>query len=183
MVLVMVLALAACGGNTGDEDVPMITQGNDDDQPQNQVQDQSGDAQQADDQAAAKDPYSYTYEGVKLMPGDPFDPAKLPEASSVFEVPSCAIEGTDNLYNYGTFEVTAFNDGSGEVIYSIFFIDPNITTDEGLALGDDVAKMIELYGEDYVQEGTAYTYTSENTILSIIVQNDMVNSIEFRLAV
>lgn len=183
MAVLMVLALAACGSAADLEDVPAITRGNDDDEQEQNQPEQEGEARQEGGTPATKHEYGYTYEGVELIPGNPFDPGVLPEAGSVYEVPSCAIEGTDNLYNYGTFELTAFNDGTGEVIYSIFFIDPNITTDEGLALGDDVSKVIELYGEGYIQEGTAYVYTGVNTILSILVQNDTVTSIEFRMVV
>lgn len=183
MALVMILALAACGGSGDPDEIPAITQGKDEEKETPDQSAQEAEDQQENNTPAAEHEYSYTYEGVELIPGNPFDASALPEAESVFEVPSCAIEGTDNLYNYGTFELTAFNDGTGEVIYSIFFNDPNITTDEGLALGDDVSKVIELYGEDYTQEGTAYIYTGVNTILSILVQNDTVTSIEFRMVV
>lgn len=184
LALVMVLALTACGNAGEDGDVPAITKGHDEENDENQKeQELSGEAEQGGQEAGSDVVYFYTYEGVKLVPNDPFDPSLLPEAESIFEVPSCAIEGTDNLYNYGTFELTAFDDGTGEVIYSIFFVDPNITTDEGLALGDDVQKMIDLYGENYVQEGTAYIYTGGNTVLSVLVQNDVVTSIEFRMAI
>ena len=185
LALVMVLALTACGNSAADpNEIPAITKSHEEQEQtpeQNEAQEQP--QQQENNTPADQHAYSYTYEGVELVPGAAFDSSALPEAESVYEVPSCAIEGTDNLYNYGTFELTAFNDGTGEVIYSIFFIDPNITTDEGLALGDDVAKVIELYGEDYTAEGTAYVYTGANTILSILVQNDTVTSIELRMVV
>ena len=134
-------------------------------------------------QAAAVAVGNYTFDasGVELIPGDPFDPDVLPKAESVYEVPSCAIEGTDNLYNYGTFELTAFDDGEKELIYSILLTDPNITTTEGLALGDDVQKMVELYGEGYTQQGNAYVYTGDAELLYIIAQNDKVASIEYRM--
>ena len=138
---------------------------------------------QAAQEAAAVAVGNYTFDanGVELIPGDPFDPGVLPEANSVYEVPSCAIEGTDNLYNYGTFELTAFDDGEKELIYSILLTDPNITTTEGLALGDDVQKMVSIYGEGYTQQGNAYVYTGDAELLYIIAQNDKVASIEYRM--
>ncbi len=120
-------------------------------------------------------------EGVELMPGAAFDPTQLPEPESLYQVPSCAIEGTDNLYNYGSFELTAFNDGTGEVIYSILLLDPNAATPEGLALGDEAGKVTDLYGSGYTQEGTARVYPGENGRLYIILQNDAVASIEYRM--
>ena len=125
--------------------------------------------------------FCLTFNGVELIPGTVYDAAALPEPGSVYQVPSCAIEGTDNLYNYGTFELTAFDDGEKELIYSILLTDPNITTTEGLALGDDVQKMVDLYGEGYTQQGNAYVYTGDAELLYIITQNDKVASIEYRM--
>lgn len=125
--------------------------------------------------------FCFTYEGVDIIPGEAFDASQLPEAASVYEVPSCALEGTDNLYNYETFEVTAFNEGEGEFVYSIYFIDPNLTTNEGLALGDGLDKVVELYGENYEDMDGELVYTWMNTQLRLIVENDVVVSIEFRM--
>jgi hypothetical protein len=91
------------------------------------------------------------------------------------------LEGTDNVYNYDTFEITAYDEGKGEFIYSIYFIDPNLTTPEGLALGDTLDKAISLYGDGYTQEDSAYTYVGGNTMLVIILQNDAIASIEYRM--
>lgn len=125
--------------------------------------------------------FAFVWEGVTLVPGADFDASALPEAASVYTVPSCAIEGTDNVYNYEAFEVTAFDTGSGESIYSVYLLDPNITTPEGLALGDPVSRVTELYGEDYATEGTAMVYTGGNTRLYVITGGDAVVSIEYRL--
>ena len=177
LALALVLTLAACGGDDSAADDMVITR-----DPQNSADVPAQDAPAAVEDEAGE-PYVFEADGVKLVPGTAFDPSVLPPAVSVYEVPSCAIEGTDNVYNYDTFEITAYDDGTGEVIYSIYFIDPNLTTPEGLALGDDVARMEELYGVDHTQEGTAFIYTAEGTMLSIIVQNDTVNSIEYRMIV
>lgn len=163
--------LSACGS---DVDVPEITRSN---QPQDSYTEE---ATEPDVQAQAQtQDFTFLAEDVALVPGTVFDASVLPEAESVYQVPSCAVEGTDNVYNYGAFEITAFDDGTQELIYSILLLDPNSTTPEGLALGDDQAKMEELYGTDYTQEGTGCTYTGPNTQLSIIIQNGTIASIEY----
>lgn len=127
------------------------------------------------------EPFVFTFNGVTLIPGTVYDAAALPEPTSVYQVPSCAIEGTDNVYNFNdAVEITAFNDGSQEIIYSIAIFDPNVCTDEGLYLGDDMARVIELYGEDYTENGTAVVYTKGNTELTIILQNGFVVDMEFK---
>ncbi len=177
LVIFSLMGLSACGA--GDEEAgtePRITA------PMHDGTTPSEPAPTEPQGADALDLYSFTYDGIALTPGEAFDAAKLPQAKSVYEVPSCAIEGTDNVYNYETFEVTAFDDGSGERIYSVFLIDPNLKTAEGLALGDKVEKIEQLYGSGYTKEGTAYVYTKGNTILFVIVQNEAVASIEYRFA-
>ena len=171
-LLVLVTALTACGSDAELNEDLVITRGTE--------ATEAAEAAQAEEITEAKI-YRFLAEGVELVPGADFDPAALPEAASVYTVPSCAIEGTDNVYNYETFEVTAFDYGAGEQIYLIYIIDPNITTPEGLALGDSLDRMLELYGDSYERAGSAYEYSNEGTMLSIIVQGDTVASIEYRM--
>ncbi|MBR3972821.1 MAG: hypothetical protein IKJ99_02575 [Oscillospiraceae bacterium] len=178
LALVLVLSLAACGAEENSNEDLVITRA-----PEAEATD-APEAEGIEEAPAVEEGmYTLTVDGVELIPGAAFDPAVLGEAASVYEVPSCAIEGTDNVYNYETFEITAYDDGTGEVIYSIYFLDPSLTTTEGLALGDDEAKVAELYGENYEVDGTAYVYTKTGSQLFIIVENGSVVSIEYRMVV
>lgn len=178
LATVLLLSLAACNSNsttdgtTPNEKTPAGT---------------TGDKVPAGSDAAtepqqAEESFALTFNNVKLVPGAPFDAAALPEAESVMEVPSCAFEGTDNAYNYGVFELTAYDEGNGEVIYSIYMLDPNMSTDEGLYLGDDLGRAEELYGTNYQTEGTQITYAKGNTQLILILQDNSIISIEYRMA-
>ena len=174
MALLLVAALAACGAE------PLKT-------TQPAAQEQTEPTKTTEPEATDPDPveevFSFTYEGVELIPGAAFDPAQLPEADSVFEVPSCAIEGTDNVYSYPPFELTAYNDGTGEVIYSIYLLDANTPTEEGLYVGDDLTRVTELYGSDYAENDTELTFTKGNTTLNLIMDGETVISIEYRMVV
>jgi hypothetical protein len=179
LALMMVLCLTACGEEepAGEQQITLgaeVTEAT-----------KGADATEAPEQGSQVVPggavFCFNYEGVDIIPGEAFDASVLPEAASVYEVPSCALVGTDNLYNYETFEVTAFNEGNGEFVYSIYFIDPNLTTNEGLALGDGMDKVVELYGEGYENLDGELVYTNMNTQLRLIVENDVVVSIEFRM--
>lgn len=174
LALTLVLAFAACG-----EDTPATTDPQAGTQPQLPPQPTYGTA--ATNPVETKT-FAFTFEGVQLIPGAVFDASALPQAAGVSQVPSCAFEGTDNAYNYETFELTAYNDGSGEVIYSIYLLDPNTPTDEGLYLGDDFAQATMFYGDEYEENGTQITYTRGTTQLILILQDNVVTSIEYRMA-
>lgn len=118
--------------------------------------------------------FSFSVEGVVLTPGAAFDPSQLPEPNEVYQVPHEKIEGGDNVYCYDGFEVTAYNDGTGEVIYAIWLTDSNVSTMEGLVRGDNGAKVDTLYGTDYEGDPTARTYYLGNTMLSILLYEDVV---------
>ena len=180
LTVLLALLLCACGVEEGYDPELMITRA-----PQSETQAQELEIAVVETQdkqeVVLREAFSFQANGAELIPGAVFDASVLPEVSSIYQVPSCAIVGTDNVYNYETFELTAFDDGEKEVIYSILLLDPNITTDEGLALGDPAEKVLQLYGSDYVQEGTAWIYPAEKTMLCVIVQADHVVSIEYRM--
>jgi hypothetical protein len=87
-----------------------------------------------------------------------------------------------HVYTYDSIEVVAYDEGQGEHLYCIYLVDPNISTDEGLCLGDSVEKMIELYGENYTKTGSEYAYYRGDTILIVLAQGGMINAIEIRMA-
>jgi hypothetical protein len=177
LAVLMLAALSACDSQTATPTQPTETSGQEQTDPTQSTEKETEPA------SSVQEVFSFTYEGVELIPGEPFDPSVLPEAESVYEIPSCAIEGTDNVYTYPTFELIAYNDGSGEVIYSVYLLDANTPTPEGLYLGDEFARVTELYGTEYTADDTETTFTKGNTTLNLIVDGDTVVSIEYRMVV
>ena len=182
----IVAALAGCGQASPTGGLPQnITAGTNDSQQNNVNKENDADQEsKGENQSEQKEEngiFSFIYEGVTLTPGEVFDESLLGKYSGLSEVPSCAFDGNDKVYNYEMFELTAYIDGDEERIYSIYFIDPNLPTTEGLRMGDTVDDMKSLYGENYEMVGTSYDYTGEDTVLSIVTQNDVVVSIEYRL--
>lgn len=193
----MLMSMTACGSKTTDEKKTTIApqkettaatvEDNDQDTTTSEDSAQQTTTPTAEESKNNTDPtpsdrnvFGFVFQGVTLVPGTAFDASVLPQAESVYQVPSCAIEGTDNVYQYDTFELTAFEGSDGEVIYSIYLIDANTPTPEGLYLGDDLAAVISIYGEEYTENGTQMIYQKGNTLLLIIVENGIVSSIEYR---
>lgn len=122
--------------------------------------------------------FSFMAGDVTVIPGTPFDATKV-SYEDVYEVPSCAGEGTDKVYITESYEITAFHDGKSEITYAVAFVTPDAKTPEGLCLGDEMAKAATLYGQ-YEQDGTAWIFTRGNTQLWVIGENDVITSIELR---
>lgn len=179
LAMLLLVSLAACGETV---DTPQITVGTQPPQESDVSQDTTA-PQETTAPSQTAEAFAFVYEEVVLCPGEAFVASELPEAASVYQVPSCALEGTDNVYNYAAFEVTAFDDGKSEYIYSVYFLDPNLKTPEGLAIGDPASLVREIYGADCDVQDTAWTYTAGSTQLILILQNDSVVSIEYRLVV
>ena len=171
LVLALAASVAACGNKQENLDALEITKAAEDVAPEN------------NDAVASAVELKFVYEGVELIPGQTFDPAALPQYDSLYTVPSCALEGTDNVYSYGCMEITAFDQGEGEFIYSVYILDDSVATPEGLKIGASVEQVVELYGSDYQDNSGEYIYTQGEVMLSILFDGETVTSIEYLLVV
>lgn len=170
-LLLVVLLLTACGTTTQGSPDLQITR----------ATEPGGDEVYATSTAPAQtdeEAFFFMAGDVTVIPGKPFDASKV-TYEDVYEVPSCAGEGTDKVYMCSGYEITAFHDGKSESTYCVTLVTPDVTTPEGLCLGDDMAKAATLYGQ-YEQDGTAWIFTRGNTQLWVIGENDTVTSIELR---
>lgn len=169
-LLLVVLLLTACGtAPQGNPDL-QITRGT---EPQG-----TEEVTTTATESTQEEVFSFVIGDVTVIPGTPFDAAKVPH-DDVYEVPSCAGEGTDKVYMTESYEITAFNDGKSEITYCVTFITPDAKTPEGLCQGDDLAKAATLYGQ-YQQNGDAWIFTRGNTQLWVIGENDVITAIELR---
>ena len=125
--------------------------------------------------------YLFTVNGKTIAINEEMDTEKFGKETNLYEVPSCAFEGNDKIYEYEGFEVETYEDGNTEKIYSIYFTDTNQTTTEGVCVSDSYDKMIETYGSDFTNDGTQYTYIKNNTCLEFIVENEFITSIKYVL--
>ena len=126
------------------------------------------------------DVFTFKSGETTIVPGERSDLSKLPEPKATVEIPSCAFDGFDKVMTYDDCEITAHIEGNDAIVYSVLFLDPNLKTGEGLSMGETKAKMIEIYGENFTQDGDGCIYTKGKTQLIIILQDDIIISIEYR---
>ena len=123
--------------------------------------------------------FELKYNNIAFELGGLFTKDKYGEELDYAEMQSCAFDGLDKTYTYEHYEIATYPKEDKDYISSIYFLDPEITTTEGLAIDDSKDKMIEVYGKDYKEEDGRYIYTKGKTQLIFIIQNDKITSIEY----
>lgn len=151
--------------------VYFVTTGNTENLPAN------NEAQNEQQTQTAK--YTILDEGKNMTPGQAFSSETFGEAQSLSEIPSCAFQGTDKVYNYGSYEITTSDINGQETIYSTYLLDDTIATPENVKIADDMNSMINAYGENYTQNGSEYIYTDGIVNLSFIIENNTITSIQY----
>lgn len=119
--------------------------------------------------------YTFTYKGVKLYMD--MDAEEAVEALKDYQkgepntTASCAFEGLDYEYFYGSFYMCTGTLNGRDLVDNILFMDDTISTDEGLSIGDSKEKVEELYGADGFNGINAYQYKEEPCWLTIIMDS------------
>ncbi|MCX4249593.1 MAG: hypothetical protein OSJ65_07545 [Bacilli bacterium] len=122
-----------------------------------------------------------TFMDTDITPGKSFNEKSIASIPEKSELPSCALEGMDHVYKYEDLEITANVKDGKETIYSVYFITENVTTPEGVKIGDSKTKLLETYGSDFQDDVSLITYTSDNgkVKLNFQIENNTVSGIEY----
>lgn len=125
--------------------------------------------------------YSLNYNGKEYTLGAVFTEEKYGKAENYSEMQSCAFDGIDKTFTYRDYEIYTYPDQEEDKILSIYFLNQMISTTEGIRIGDTFEKMIKVYGEEYEQMNSQYSYHKGKTSLRFIVENNEISSIEYTL--
>lgn len=110
---------------------------------------------------------------VKAVLGDPVN---------YYESPSCGYTGMDVFYQYKGFELTVNDIEGKKLITDIYIVDDTVSIPEGLKIGDGEDKINSLLGTNYEKDGKAYNFKDGNTLLQILVEDNVVKAIEYKPA-
>ncbi|TFG82078.1 MAG: hypothetical protein E4G74_03235 [Erysipelotrichales bacterium] len=109
--------------------------------------------------------------------------ASLGEPIDRYSSPSCAFEGEDTVYDFGSYQITTYLSDGIEKFTGFYLIDGTVSTKEGIHIGSSYDEMVSIYGNDYVETYGAYTYSRGLTDLSFVIINDEITSISYLYAV
>lgn len=126
--------------------------------------------------------YVFRYNGVTVSVDE--DMAAVLEglgepATPPFEAPSCAFEGLDKTYTYGSFVIETYPQGEKDYVSTITLKDDAVSTAENIYIGSSLADVTNAYGTDYTEQGSMLVYHKDGMKLCILMDNEEVTSIQY----
>jgi len=130
---------------------------------------------------STNDGFELLFRGVNISPGQPFDVNDFSDDEpTVNSIPSSAFpDDPVNVYIFdGELEISAVTLGGVETIYMVHVLGESFSTTRGVSVGDDVSRILELYGDDY-ENGIRMSYIFGDVDVSFLVIDGTVRSIEY----
>ena len=104
---------------------------------------------------------------------------KLGKEDAYFESNSCAFQGMDKVYTYGSVVISTYPLENVDYVYTIELKDDTVETPEGIYIGASKADVEKAYGTPTDTTETAYIYAKGESILNILFEDDCVSSIVY----
>ena len=152
----------------------------------NQTVENEGGNTDADDAAdagnkAAYDGFTFVYNGTEIQLNAEAAPviAALGEADSYFESESCAFQGLDKVYTYGSIVLSTYPESEVDYVNIIELKDDTVETAEGVYIGATLEDVTAAYGTPVKETETSCVYVKGSSQLSFIFEGDTVSSIVY----
>ena len=158
LAIAMMACLVACGGN----EAPAGNSGGSND-------------------PVAEEGYSFTHKGTKISMSADAAPivSALGEPKKFTEEASCAFTGMDKTYYYGGFYMQTYPMEDKDFVYSVWFADDSVSTEEGACIGMTQAEIEGIYGTDSYNGSNGFVLTKGKSTLTIILTDGVVSSIQY----
>jgi hypothetical protein len=127
--------------------------------------------------------FTFTYKGTEIALHAPAEPiiAALGEPKSYSESTSCAFEGLDKSYGYGSFYLETYPKGDKDFVYGWWFVDDMVETEEGICIGSSQADVEKAYGSENFNGSNSFVIKRGSGVLTIILDKGAVSSIQYTI--
>lgn len=134
----------------------------------------------------APDPgLTFHYGDISITPHQ--EAAPILEALGAYmgytEEASCAFEGLDKTYYYGSFYLSTYTLDGTDYVYRLWFADDGVATPEGIRIGSQQTEVEAAYGPDSFIGGNTYVLTRGDTKLTILITDGTVTSVKYEALV
>ncbi|MDP2813754.1 MAG: hypothetical protein Q8S15_08120 [Erysipelotrichaceae bacterium] len=125
--------------------------------------------------------YYFETNGLKISMGDKASDFLVKTGTPIeqYSAPSCAFDGDDTVYDFGSYQITTYLSVEGEIFTGVYLLDDRFSTKEGIKIGSKLSEMLSTYGDKYEENYGAYTYSLGLTELSFVVIDDVITSISY----
>lgn len=167
-VLVAGFMLVGCGGSG-------------DDNKNSQNSDNNNNQNNAGGEEHVYEGYTFIHNGVSIQLNSLMAPVieDLGKEDAYFESNSCAFQGLDKVYTYGSVVISTYPVDNVDYVYSIELKDDTVETPEGIYIGSSKEDVANAYGTPTNETETAYVYTKGESNLNIMFEDDAVVSIVY----
>ncbi len=175
IILLLCLLLAACG----EADPGPGTQGSNDSTVSSTDSTPSG--TQSGSSTPVASGYVFSYQDVSIqMNAAAGDIIKsLGEPKGYTEEASCAFDGLDKTYYYGSFYLQTYPLEGIDYVYRLWIVEDSVATPEGLYIGAPQAMVEQLYGSEGYNGTNAYILIKDTCKLTVILTDGAVSSIQY----
>lgn len=125
--------------------------------------------------------FSFTYNDTKITLGAEAAPIidALGEPRSYTEEPSCAFDGMDKTYYYGSFYLSTYPMEGKDYVYNLWFADDGLATDKGIRIGSLQSQVEDAYGKECFTGTNSFMLTKGQSKLVILIEGGKVSSIRY----
>lgn len=146
----------------------------------------SGDSSKAADTAetagtAPGSKYTLLFKETEVAVNGEMEPLaeKLGEPTDYFESESCAFQGLDKVYTYGSVIIRTYPKDGKDYVLSVELKDDAVTTREGVYIGQSRDDVTAAYGEPGQETGSALKYIDGDCTLTFILTDGAVTDITY----
>ena len=127
--------------------------------------------------------FTFAYNDTKITLGAEAAPIidALGEPRSYTEEPSCAFDGMDKTYYYGSFYLSTYPLAGKDYIYNLWFADDGVATEEGIRIGSSQSQVEAAYGKDCFNGTNSFVLTKGRSRLVILMEDGKVSSIRYEV--
>ena len=95
--------------------------------------------------------------------------------------PSCAFAGEDKVYVYSGFKLQTYQKKAGgpDFVHSVILTDDTYATAEGIAVGAEAARVLEVYGTPDEKTDARISYSTRRETLLFLTRDGRVTSIQY----
>lgn len=131
----------------------------------------------------AQENFQFTYQGTEITLHAPAATivSALGEPVKYTESTSCAFEGLDKSYYYGSFYLETYPKADADYVYGWWFADDSVSTPEGIYIGAAQADVEKAYGADTFNGTNAYVVKKTAGTLTVILTDGVVSSIQYAI--